>query len=275
MISLSPDVVALPAAAPGETLRVDFADVRVPAIAPANNLSCPAGTFVDFPHVITAGTSGQAAVAAALPAGWIEAFYRDNDGSGTMSAGDSLLTAADLALDPDSARFAAVPIVMRVFVPAQTPAGTLASIPVTLRQMLSGTAIEVAVSVLDRLLVLAQASGLLNLAKNVDLAEAHPGDTMTYTITFSNPGIEGVQEIEIIDPLSSSIDLVRGAFGPGRDIEWLKDGVPVYLTADPLDADEAMFVAADGTLRVILSRLAPYTLESGATGRITYRVRIR
>ncbi len=275
MISLSPDVVSLPAPAPGETLRVDFADVRVPAIAPANNLSCPAGSFVDFPHVITAGTGGQAAVAATLPAGWIEAFYRDNDGSGTMSAGDSLLTAADLALDPDSARFAAVPIVMRVFVPAQTSAGTLASIPVTLRQTLSGTAIEVEVTVLDRLLVLAQASGLLNLAKVVDLAEAHPGDTMTYSITFSNPGTEGVREIEIIDPLSSSVDLVQGAFGPGRDVEWLKDGVPVYLTADPLDADEAMYVAADGTLRVILSRLALYTLESGATGRITYRVRIR
>lgn len=275
MVSITPDVVSLAAGAPGETLRVDFADVREPVISPANNLSCPAGAFVDFPHVITAGTAGQATVAAALPPGWIEAFYRDNDADGSLSAGDSLLTAADLALDPDSAAFAAVPVVMRVFVPSQTPAGTSASIVITLRQVLSGTAIEVETAVIDRLLVLAQASGLLNLAKQVDLAEAHPGDTMTYSIVFSNPGVEGVQEIEIIDPLSSSVDLVTGAFGPGRDIEWLKDGAPVYLTADPSDADEAMFETADGTLHVILSRLSPYTLESGATGRVTYRVRIR
>jgi uncharacterized repeat protein (TIGR01451 family) len=164
---------------------------------------------------------------------------------------------------------------MRVFVPPQTPAGTSVSIEVTLRQVLSGTAIEVEAAVIDRLLVLAQASGLLDLAKSVDCAEAHPGDTMTYSIVFSNPGTEGVREIEIIDPLSPAVEIVRDAFGPGRDIEWLKDGAPVYLTADPLDADEALFDAADGTLRVILSRLAPFTLGSGATGRISYRVRIR
>ncbi len=275
MISLSPDVVPLPAAAPGETLRVDFADVRVSVIAPANNLSCPAGAFVDFPHMITAGTKGQATVTAELPAGWVEAFYRDNDASGTLSAGDSLLAAADLALDPDSARFAVVPVVMRVFVPPQTPAGTSAAINIALRQVLSGTVIEVETGVTDRLLMLAQASGLLNLVKQVDLAQAHPGDTMTYSIVFSNPGVEGVREIEIIDPLSAAVDIVPGAFGPGNDVEWLKDGAPVYLTADPGDADEAMFDSASGTLRVILSRRVPFTLESGATGRITYRVRIR
>ena len=275
MISLTPDVVSLAAAAPGDTFLVDFADVRCPVIAPANNLSCPAGAFVDFPHVITAGTKGQATVAAALPPGWIEIFYRDNDASGGLSAGDSLLTAADLALDPDSTRFAVVPVIMRVFVPPQTPVGTSASIEVTLHQVLSGTAIEVEAAVIDRLLVLAQASGLLNLAKQVDLAQAHPGDTMTYSIVFFNPGAEGVREIEIIDPLSPTVDLVTGSFGPGKDIEWLKDGTPVYLTADPLDADEAMFVAADGTLHVILSRRAPFTLESGATGSIVYRVKIR
>jgi len=98
---------------------------------------------------------------------------------------------------------------------------------------------------------------------------------MTYSIVFFNPGAEGVREIEIIDPLSPTVDLVTGSFGPGKDIEWLKDGTPVYLTADPLDADEAMFVAADGTLHVILSRRAPFTLESGATGSIVYRVKIR
>ena len=98
---------------------------------------------------------------------------------------------------------------------------------------------------------------------------------MTYSIVFSNPGAEGVRAIEIIDPLSPSVDLVTGAFGPGRDVEWLKNGVVQYLTADPLDADEAMFVAADGTLHVILSRRSPFTLESGAAGRISYRVRIR
>jgi hypothetical protein len=84
-----------------------------------------------------------------------------------------------------------------------------------------------------------------------------------------------VKEIEIIDPISASVEIVKDAFGPGRDVEWLKNGVPVYLTADPADADEAMLEMPDRRLHVILSRQAPYLLESGSSGSIIYRVRIR
>jgi uncharacterized repeat protein (TIGR01451 family) len=275
IVSLSSDTVSCAAAAPGETLRVDFADVRGPAISPPNDLSGPSGSFFDFPHLIVAGTSGQATLSVSLPAGWVGVLYRDGDGDGQLGAADSLLRASDLALDPDSDGKDAVPIIVRVFVPPQVSAGTVASFTVTLRQVLTSTAIEVEAAVTDRLLVLARSSGLLKLIKEVDLVEARPGDVLTYTITFSNPGTEAVQEIEIIDPLSPSVEIVRDAFGPGRDIEWLKDGAPVYLTADPLDADEAMLETPEDRLQVILSRRTPFALESGASGRIAYRVRIR
>jgi uncharacterized repeat protein (TIGR01451 family) len=275
MISLSSDTVACPAAAPGETLRVDFADVRRSSIAPSNDLSGPAGSFIDIPHTIVAGTKGQASLSASLPAGWVEVFYRDNDADGRLGAADSLLRASDLALDPDSAGVAMVPVIVRVFVPPQVSAGTNVSLAITLAQILSGTAIRTEASVVDRLFVLARATGMLKLLKEVDLAQARPGDVMTYSITFSNPGIQAVREIEIIDPLSPAVEIVRDAFGSGRDVEWLKNGVVEYLTADPGDADEAMFEGSESRLRVILSRRSPFTLESGATGRISYRVRIR
>jgi len=275
VISLSRDTVACAAAAPGETLRVRFADVRGPAMAPANDLSGPSGSFFDAPHLITAGTKGQATLSAALPAGWIEVYYRDRDASGTLSAADTLLRASDLALDPDVPGKDAVPIIVRVFVPPQTPAGTSASFTITLRQVLAGTAIEARTDVTDKLLVLARASGLIKLVKAVDQVEARPGDVLTYTIIFSNPGVRAVKEIEIIDPLAPSVDIVPNAFGAGRDVEWIRGGTAVYLTADPLDADEAMLESAEGKLHVILSRRAPFTLDSGATGQIVYRVRIR
>ncbi len=275
MISLSPDTVALAAAAPGETLRVDFADVRGPVISPSNDLGCVAGGFVDAPHVIVAGTAGQASLSAALPAGWVEAFYRDNDGDGRCGPGDSLLAAADLALDPDIPGRDVVRIVLRVFVPPQAPVGTAATVTVTLRQTLAATTITAEVSTVDRILVLASSSGLLVLEKAVDLAAARPGDVMTYTIVFRNPGLEAVQEIEIIDPLPAAVEIVRDVFGPGNDIEWIRDGVAVYLTADPGDPDEAMYESADERLRVVLSRRTPYLLESGASGAVTYRVRVR
>ena len=78
----------------------------------------------------------------------------------------------------------------------------------------------------------------------------------------------------VCDPVPAEVDLVTDAFGPGMDITWMRDGAPVYLTADPADADEAM-LGGDGTLRIVLSRQAPYTLAAGAEGRIVYRVRIR
>ena len=275
MISLSPDTVALAAAAPGETLRVDFADVRGPAISPSNDLGCVAGGFVDVPHLLIAGTAGQASIAAALPDGWFAAFYRDNDGDGRCGPGDSPLAEADLALDPDVPGLGAVPIVMRVFVPPQAPAGSVGTIAVTLRQTLASTTITAEASAIDRILVLASSSGLLVLEKTVDLAAARPDDIMTYTIMFSNPGVEAVQEIEIIDPLPASVELVLDAFGPGNDIEWLRDGAVVHLTGDPGDPDEAMLDSGEGLLRVVLSRRTPYLLESGASGAITYRVRVR
>jgi uncharacterized repeat protein (TIGR01451 family) len=123
--------------------------------------------------------------------------------------------------------------------------------------------------------VMATASGMLRLVKEVDLVAARPGDLVTYTIRFSNPGTEGVQEIEIFDPVSADVDLVTGAFGPGNDIAWTRSGTTVYLTADPADADEALYDAAAGTLRVILSRQAPFILGSGEEGSIEYVVRIR
>ncbi len=275
MVSLSSDTVSCPAAAPGETLRVDFADVRRSSIAPSNDLSGPAGSFIDIPHVIVAGTKGQASLSATLPAGWVEVFYRDNDADGMLGAADSLLRAPDLALDPDAPGFATVPVIVRVFVPPQAGAGTNVSLSITLVQILSGTAIQTEASVADRLFVLARATGMLKLLKEVDLAQARPGDVMTYSIAFSNPGIQAVREIEIIDPLSAAVEIVRDAFGSGRDVEWLKNGVVEYLTADPGDADEAMLEGSEGRLRVILSRRSPFTLESGAAGRISYRVRIR
>ncbi|MDD4856525.1 MAG: NEW3 domain-containing protein [Candidatus Krumholzibacteria bacterium] len=275
MISLSPDTVSCAAAAAGETLSVDFADVRGSMIEPSNDLSGPSGSFFDFPHQIVAGTSGQAALSVSLPAGWVEVFYRDGDADGKLGAADSLLRASDLALDPDFAGQDVVWIIVRVFVPPQVSAGTVASIALTLHQTLSGTSIQTETSVTDRLLVLAKASGLLKLLKEVDRSEASPGDELIYTITFANPGVQAVQEIEIIDPLSPSVEFVPDAFGSGRDVEWIVGGSPVYLTADPGDADEAMLDSAGGRLRVVLSRRAPFTLESGASGQIVYRVRIR
>jgi uncharacterized repeat protein (TIGR01451 family) len=275
MISISPDTVAVSAPSAGDTVMVYFADVGVPAIQPECDLSANAGGCVDIAHTVIAGTSGQATLTTTLPQGWVDVRYRDINGDGRLDGGDTRLTADDLDLDPDVPGSDVVPIIIRVFVPSQIPAGTTGSVSFLLEQTLSGTAIKAQASVSNRVTVLARASGLLKLVKEVDLGQARPGDVLTYTIVFDNPGVEDVWEIEIIDPVSESVELVTGAFGAGQDIEWIRDSTTVYLTADPTDPDEALFYVSERRLRIILSRQDPYILESGREGKIIYRVRIR
>lgn len=130
-------------------------------------------------------------------------------------------------------------------------------------------------SVRGRVTVIASATGELDLVKSVDLPEAHPGDVITYTIEFANPGLVDVQEIEIADPLPPEVDLLMDAFGPGLEVEWVRGGSPVFLSADAADADEARYDPATRTLTVILSRRTPFALAPGESGRIVYRAVIR
>ncbi len=275
MVSISPDTVSTGMTSAGDTIHIDFADVPVSSIAPEGSASGPAGGFIELSHTITAGTAGQASVSAALSAGWVDVWYRDVNGDGRLDGSDTRLTSADLDLDPDVPGRDFVPVIMRVFVPSHVAAGTIGSAVVTLMQTLGGTAIVTSSLVTDNLVVLATASGVLRLVKDVDLEQARPGDIVTYTIVFTNPGAEGVREIEIIDPVSPAVELVTDAFGPGNDVEWVRSGVSIYLTADPADADELMYDASDGALRLVLSRQAPFILGSGEEGAIIYRVRIR
>ena len=274
-ISLSKDTVDASSPSAGDTLDLYFADVKLSTINTQSSLSAPSGGIVDLPHIIKAGTPGQASLSALLPQGWTEIYYRDNNGNGVVDAGDTRLTNGDLDLDPDVSGRDVVPIVVRTFIPPYVAAGSSVSITFRLEQLLSGTSTAKADSVSDRVTVLARASGLLKLVKLVDHTEARPGDTITYTIVFSNPGTEGVREIEIIDPISPLVELVTDSFGAAMDIEWIRGVSTVYLTADPNDADEAMYDASARRLRIVLSRQSEHVLASGAEERIIYRVRIK
>ncbi len=115
----------------------------------------------------------------------------------------------------------------------------------------------------------------VDLVKAVDLAAAQPGEVVTYTLTYSNPSAAPIIEIEIVDPVPPEMELVLDAYGAGSDISWTTGAGTVYLTADPADADEALFDPGTGVLQVILSRQAPYMLSTGESGVIEFQVRVR
>ncbi|MDZ7860541.1 MAG: hypothetical protein U5O15_07730 [Candidatus Krumholzibacteriota bacterium] len=275
MMSVTPDTVSMAAAGAGDTVWVFFGDVRLSSIMPVSSKNAPAGGIVDIAHTITAGTAGQASLDAGVPVSWTAVFYRDQNQDGVLDSGDTRLTSSDLSLDPAVPGSDIVPVITRIFVPSSAPAGNSFEIEFILRQTLSGTAFVSESSVTSSVVILASATGMMNLVKEVDLARARPGEIVTYAITLSNPGVEGVKDIEIVDPVSESVDFVTDAYGAERDIAWTSGGATAYFTADTMDADEGMYDLSDRKLRVILSRQNPFTLESGQEGIIEYKVRIK
>jgi uncharacterized repeat protein (TIGR01451 family) len=95
----------------------------------------------------------------------------------------------------------------------------------------------------------------LAVIKQVDRAEAEPGDTVTYTIRFRNMGNVPIRAVSIVDNLLPRLEYVAGsAHGPKGTV----------FTARPNEAGSS-------ELRWDL----PGALEPGAEGAVSFRVRVR
>jgi uncharacterized repeat protein (TIGR01451 family) len=74
--------------------------------------------------------------------------------------------------------------------------------------------------------------------REVQLVEAStvtPGDSVIYTITFSNISDEPAENVVITNPVPENLTYIQGsAFGPGTTIEFSVDGGQSYAGADEL-----------------------------------------
>jgi uncharacterized repeat protein (TIGR01451 family) len=273
--SLSADTVATPSIDAGDTVRIDFADVGPLALSAGAVLNTFPGGYVDFPHRIDALTKGQVTLTVSADPDIFPVYLLDANSNGTYDVGDRLLQPSDLLMDPDL-RPASVFILLRVPVPVPAASGTTFLVRLDAEQAISGTPYTFTASTLDAVVVLAGPIGRVDLHKNVDVASAAPGDVLTYTVSLFNAGADSVQNIVIVDPVSPFVDPLPDAFGPGRDVEWLRPGIaPAYLTLDPVDGDACEYDETQRLMRLVLSRSAPYCLEPGASGSFTYRVRVK
>jgi uncharacterized repeat protein (TIGR01451 family) len=167
-------------------------------------------------------------------------------------------------------------LLVRVFVPAASPTGTTHQVTIDAAQVIGSTPLTAAAQAMDAVLVVDENQGRLALVKQVDSSAATPGEVLTYTITFTNAGVDSVKNIQIVDPVSSFVDPVPDAFGPGMDVEWRPDGASVqYLTLDPGDADECEYRVSDRMIRLVLSKNSPFYLRPGETGTMTYKAVVK
>jgi len=79
-----------------------------------------------------------------------------------------------------------------------------------------------------------------------------PGESVFYTITFTNVSDEPADNVVITNPIAADLMYVDGsAFGPGMEIEFSIDGGTTFAAADELnvteDGDVRKATAADFT----------------------------
>ncbi|MEJ2721312.1 MAG: DUF11 domain-containing protein, partial [bacterium] len=274
-ISVTPDSVGPLTVDAGDTLAVYFADVAALRLSPGSVLNGAPGGYIDFPHRLDAGTRGSVTLSTASDSGVTVAVLLDANENGTFDAGDRPLAPGDLDMDPGGGNDHLC-LLFRVFVPVSSPLGTTHQVDIEATQAIEGTTLTATARAVDAVVVIAADAGRLTLFKQVDNATAAPGDSLTYTITFTNVGTDSVQNILILDPVSSFVDPVPDAFGPGMDVEWRPEDDPArYLTLDPGDADECEYRIADRLIRIVLSKNSPFYLRPGETGTLTYRAVVK
>ena len=274
-VSLSPDTVGPAVLAAGDTLVVDFADVpgiRLSTGVVANGVP---GGFVDFPHRLDAGTKGPVVLTAVADPLAVTALFLDVNENGLFDAGDRVLEPADLDMDPPAGKDH-VYVIVRLYIPMPSSTGATYRVVVDAVQTIEGTVLTSRARVFDAAIVIDGGAGILALTKSVDTGAAAPGSILTYTISFTNTGLDSVQNILVLDPVSVHVDPVADAFGPGMDVEWRKDAsTVVYLTLDPADSDECAYNGAERLLRLTFSRNAPYLLKPGDGGALSYKVIVK
>lgn len=66
-----------------------------------------------------------------------------------------------------------------------------------------------------------------------------PGESVFYTITFTNIGDQPADNVVITNPIAADLMYVEGsAFGPGMEIEFSVDGGVTFAAADELNITE-------------------------------------
>ncbi|MBI1798942.1 MAG: DUF11 domain-containing protein [Candidatus Eisenbacteria bacterium] len=247
-------------AVPGVTWTgLAFGDVPMNTLAPNGAQTVASGAVAFYSHRFIAGSQGSVTFAAAqipspaLP-GWSTALYLDNNCNGAVDAGEPLASGA-LGV----AAGQTVCLVLKQDSPAGAPPGALsqATLSASFSYINSVPALASQSSANDVTTVLGGGSGLV-IAKSVNLSTAKPGDVLTYTITYTNNGPSALSSIVIRDATPAFTvfqSAACGALGSGLS--------GCGLTSQP---------AAGATGPVIWTLSG--TLSPGASGSVTYRVKV-
>lgn len=191
-------------ASSGALSGANFADIRQSVLARDGAALGTRGGSVDYPHVFSAGTAGTVSFSlsqvANPPSGWTSALYLDANGNGKYDAGDTLISSTSPALSVVAGQKLNLLVVN--YVPQSAPDGSSDQITLSATFALSTGGANPALpsQLLSRqdLTTVAPQNGL-TLSKAVDKSTAKSGDSITYTITYTNTGNAPISNLTIND----------------------------------------------------------------------------
>ncbi len=241
-----------------------------------------AGSTVDFPHRLIAGTAGTLAftLSDASPAasGWSEVLYRDANCNAQLDAGEPLLGGSPTAVEANEH----VCVIVRQFVPAGLYEGATRQfqLQATLNWANAASRSETLTN-RDHTQVSGQALRLYKEVRNVTADalispgheswttsnSAKPGETLEYRTTFTNLAPEPITKLEIYDATPNYTTLVSADCPAPLSL-------PAGLTCEPLSS------AASPPTKPIDGGTGPLRwrfngpLPGGTSGAVKYRVKV-
>jgi uncharacterized repeat protein (TIGR01451 family) len=222
---------------------VNFGDVPPNSFAPDGQQSGLPGTFLVYPHTYTAGAAGSLLFSvASVPnpniTGWTQVLYRDANCNAQLDATDPVLNAAINVVAGEN-----ICILVRESVPLAAPFNAQDQITVTAAFTYTGASPTIATNHTrtDLTTVGNPTTAGLTLVKSVNKAAAAPGETLTYTVLYSNTSSEPLHNIVIFDstpayttfvaapvpqlpPNLTGVNITSPAVGASGSIRWTFTG---------------------------------------------------
>lgn len=183
---------------------VSIGRIAAVRLVPPQSVTALPGAQQVFAHQLTnLGTAGDNfRLEVSAPAGWEYQIYMDLDGDGVLGPADKPVSGA-LFL----ARGASVSLLLVVTVPSNAADATDITVEV---RAISTNDPSISDTVRDRITV-RRTSAALGIIKNVNAAEAVAGDTLTYTISYSNTGDATAPQATLADLLPSGLRFLSGS----------------------------------------------------------------
>jgi uncharacterized repeat protein (TIGR01451 family) len=235
---------------------VDFAEVPATVFLTDGRQILKAGNVAFYPHRFIAGTAGTVTFGATATAmaGWNHALLRDANCNGAVEPAE---TVADAGIVVTPAQ--EVCLVARVFAAETAAYNDTYSLAIAASFAYANSGIVDALARSDVTLIGTASGAGLHLAKSVNLAAVAPGQTLTYTITYTNHSSGTLSSVRIHDQTPAFTVYASGACG----------ALGAGLTNCALTTQPA--VGAAGSLEWTLTG----PLASGASGNVTFTVTVQ